>query len=108
MSDPDLIANMRDTFGDGAADGYLKLAGATRSLTYVWDAYVRAPVGSAQEVVLSTAMTQMMAGFRNHPDKAQEMIESLLALIQHMRMGSSYESWFESLGVDPTPGKERE
>ena len=106
MSDADLIADMRAKFGDGAAEGYLKLVGATRSLTYVWDAYVRAPVGSAQEVVLSTAMTQMMDGFRSHPDKAQEMIESLLALIQHMRMGSSYESWFESLGVNPTPGKE--
>ena len=103
-SDDDIIEEMRKQFGDGATNGYMKLVGATRGLTYVWDVYVRAEVGSVQEAVLGQAMSQMMNGFKSHPEKATEMIESLLALIQHMRWGGTLEDWFEGFNVSPTPG----
>lgn len=104
MSEDNLIADMRKQFGNQAADDYLKLVSATRSLTYAWDGYVRAPVGSSLEAVLGAAMSQMMSGFQDRPEHAIAMIESLLALIQHMRMGGTYDAWFEDLGVSQKPG----
>jgi hypothetical protein len=107
MSDEDdkIIDAMRAQFGEDTTDGYLKLVTATRSLTYTWDLFVRAPVGSAQERVLGAAMNLMMNGFKGHPEKAVEMIESLLALVQHMRWGGTIEDWFEEMGVGTTPGE---
>lgn len=105
MSEPDdLLADMEREFGPDQTDEYVRLTAATRSLIYVWDQFVRAPVGSAQEKVLNQAMRQMMQGFERRPEKAVPMIESLLAIIQSMRMGGTLEQWFEHLGVDPKPG----
>lgn len=104
----DALGEMGERFGQETADAYRQLVKATRSLTYVWDLYIRAPSGSAQEAVLDAAMAQMMKGFRRQPEKAIEMIESLLTVIQHMRWGGTLEEWFKEMGVAPTPDKEEE
>lgn len=105
MSDDDMMSRMRERFGDATTDSYVKLTTATRGLLWAWDQFVRAPVGSAEERLLNDAMAHMMQGLRDHPDKATEMIESLLTIIQHLRWGGTVEDWFEGMGVSPTPGE---
>ena len=105
MTDEGILSEMREKFGDTTTEGYLSLITAMRSLTFIWDGYIRSPFGSTQERVLQAALREMMGGFEDHPDKATAMIESLLALIQHMRMGGSFESWFEAMGISPKPGE---
>jgi hypothetical protein len=99
----DITSDMRDKFGDEQTEEYMILAKATRSLVFMWRVYIETPTGSFQEVVTGQALSKMMDGLKDRPEHAVSMVESLLAIIEHMRRGGTFEDWFETLGVSPTP-----
>jgi hypothetical protein len=46
---------------------------------------------------------QMLVRMRTSPEHAVAMVESLVALVLHMKMGGTYEEWFTSLGIKARP-----
>lgn len=104
MRDEDILAEMERRFGGDNSEQYVRLAKATRSLVLLWAAYAETPDGSPIERLMEGRLEQMLGGLKTRPEHAIGMIESLLAVIHHMRSGGTYEGWFESIGISPTPG----
>lgn len=100
------LEDMTAKFGDEETEQYIRLAKATRALVTVWAAFIQAPNGSSAEAAISMEFDRMIDGVKQRPEHAASIIESLLALVQHMRMGGTYEEWFESLGISPFPIKD--
>ena len=98
-----LTDEVREKFGDRQAENYMTLLKATRSLVAIWSMYIQAPTNSVQESVISHELERMTDELEKHPEHAAAMVESLLAIIMHMRMGGTYEQWFESFGISPVP-----
>jgi len=103
-----IVDQARAKFGDRQIEEYMALVKATRSLMAIWAMYVKAPTGSMQEHIIGIELTRMMSELEAHPDHAAAMIESLLAIIMHLRMGGTYEQWFESFGISSVPTKEEQ
>lgn len=104
MTDDEVVANMERRFGGSDTEQYIRLAKATRSLVRVWTEYATTPDGSLAEKFAEVSLERMMKGLEERPQHAVGMIESLLALVCHMRLGGTYEEWFQSIGIDPEPG----
>jgi hypothetical protein len=106
MTDDEVLASMEQKFGEENTDQYVRLAKATRSLVHLWGAYAAAPDGSLAERVIEAQLERMLSGMKTRPEHALGMIESLLALVHHMRNGGSYEQWFAAIGIAAEPGGE--
>lgn len=104
MTDDEILAAMEDRFGGRDMEMYRVLAKATRSLIRLWAEYANTPDGSLAEAVMENHLNQMMEGLKTRPDHAVGMIESLLAIIHHLRSGGTYEEWFQSIGISAEPG----
>ncbi len=104
-SPEEVLGAMRAKFGNKEADQYLRLAKALRALIHLWKRYVEAPEDSLAEAIIGQSLERMMDEVRGHPDHAAGLIEGLLALVQSMRMGGSFDDWFESIGLSPEPGR---
>jgi hypothetical protein len=102
--DDHTLEEMKAKFGEEETADYIMLAKATRSLVHLWEVYAQSPVNSPTEKASAAALNRMMKGLEARPAHATGMIESLLALIAHLRHGGSYEQWFLSLNLSPTPG----
>lgn len=99
-----IIGDMEKKFGEDETAEYIRLAKAVRSLMGTWEAYVAADVGSTEERAIAMAMEAMMGDAKSHPDHTVALLEALVAIILHMRMGGTYEGWFESIGISHIPG----
>jgi hypothetical protein len=104
MTDDDVIAEMERRFGPGDTEQYLRLAKATRALVTMWEVYAATPDNSMIERIMEQRLDRMLDGFRTRPEHAIGMIESLVALIFHMKRGGTYEEWYESIGLSASPG----
>jgi hypothetical protein len=104
MTDDEVVAEMERRFGAGDTEQYMRLARATRSLVAIWAAYAQTPDGSVAEAFMEQRLNQMLDGMKTRPEHSVGMIESLLALVYHMRLGGTYEDWFQSIGISPEPG----
>lgn len=96
--------DMAEKFGEEDTEQYLKLARALRSLNWIWEQYVLQESGSHSEEVARSALEEMLTGLHDKPDHLDGIVEGMLALVYHMRIGGSYEEWFLSLGIAPAPG----
>jgi len=107
MTDDDsrLIDAARAKFGDEETDEYLRLMKAMRGLIRLWREYIRLPEGSPQEEMVGLAMNDMIARSLRRPDKAMALFQAMLAIIEHMREGGTYEEWYEDAGLSPEPGE---
>lgn len=98
--------NMRDRmnerFGDKATEEYVRLAKATRALIFMWESYLATPDGSFLDIVLGDKWSEVIAKLEQRPEHAAAMVESLAALIVHMKNGGDYAAWFNDLGIDVT------
>jgi hypothetical protein len=103
----DLLADMRDKFGDTETRQYMRLAKAIRSLMHIWTAYAQAPEGSFAEAAIADSLDRMLKEVAKRPEHAIGLIEGLLAIVQHLRQGGTYEDWFESIGISAEPGRDR-
>jgi hypothetical protein len=95
---------MRAQFGKEETDEYLRLAKAIRSLMWVWEQYVDAAPRSLAESMAGERFKSMITDAKVSPEHAGALIEGLVALVMHLRRGGDYDVWFESLGIDSTPG----
>jgi hypothetical protein len=75
-----------------------------RSVVHVWDQYVAAPVGSAEERGIARALSSMTEDMESHPKHTAALVEAFCAIILHMRAGGTYEEWFETIGLSHVPG----
>ena len=107
MTDEEVIAAMKAKFGSDDTDMYMVLAKATRALVHLWAEYARTPDGSLAEKIVEGHLNQMLDKMKEKPDHVVGLVESLLAIVHHMRMGGTYEDWFESLGISPIPGGDK-
>lgn len=101
----EVLADMREKFGEEESAHYIKLAKAMRSITFLWRTYVRTPDGSYAEAMIGATLERMLDQIKTHPDHAAGLIEGLIALVEHLRMGGTYEDWFLSIGISPVPEK---
>jgi uncharacterized protein YcbX len=92
-----------EKFGEEETEEYVRLAKATRALIFIWEEYANAPEGSPVERLMADHFEQMLVRMRTSPEHAVAMVESLVALVLHMKMGGTYEEWFTSLGIKARP-----
>lgn len=102
--DETILDAMKDKFGEDETAEYIRLAKAVRSVVGTWEAYVAAPIDSAEERTIALAMEGMMQDVKSHPEHTASLVEALVAIILHLRAGGTYEEWFETLGISHVPG----
>lgn len=93
---------MIERFGEEQTEEYIRLARATRGLIAMWETFLGTPDGSFLDIVLGDKWNEVITKLEERPAHAAAMVESLAALIVHMKNGGKYDSWFSDLGIDTT------
>lgn len=94
------VAAMTAQFGEAHAASYLKMLRATASLVNIGTAYLLSADGTPEEAMAKDSFERMIRLIGEKPEASKEIMESLIALVVHMRKGKSAEEWFTSVGVD--------
>lgn len=92
------VAGVRKVTNPAQFEDYKRLLKATRALITVAELYLLAEVDTLMEVEAGAKLGLMMESIQTHPEKAANLLESLVTLVVHMKLGGTYEAWFE--GVD--------
>lgn len=76
---------------------------AVSHLLDVHAAYSLAEENSAEETMIGEMVATALVETVAIPDKAQEVLQCLMALVIHMRLGFSYASFFADAGIQVQP-----
>jgi hypothetical protein len=107
-AEENILPEMADRFGQEDTNEYLVTMKAVRYLLYAWGAFIYSATGTPEEFAFRQQIMKMSDDMRNQPDKAVALVEALAAITISLVGGGTIEEWFESVGIEWMPDKEKE
>jgi len=85
------------------AEHMKRLMKGVSALITVSGIFLLAREGSAVETHSGDQLDMMIGQLASQPEKAHEVVMTLLSIIGHLRMGNTLEEWFANTGADLVP-----
>lgn len=101
----DILDDLNENFGEEAGDAYVRLQKATASYISMFSHFIAAEEGAEEFDELHRQLIRTRETLLAHPERAIEMVESLLAIVVHVGAGGTVEEWFSQVGIEMTVTK---